>query len=820
MSKTRTTIAVIISLFCCGGLLLAGVIGQRQWGLEGRYYQNNSMAGTPTTIRKNALPHLSGDEGETLSGVPVYSVVWEGWIAIPRSGVYQFSTNSDDGSKLLIDGQLVVDNGGKHRKRKISGEILLEKGVHALEIRYVQYGGLSVMQTFWTPPGKQEKRLPSYVLFRKRPTQSKMSRRNWLHFVYQFARYTGGILLCLLIGTHVFRKIPSTQRLIIATLTIYSLIIFGLTYFSSIKHTGSDPLGSLLTSQALLTHGTIRLDAYSDQLRGYSWQVYEQNGHHYYYYPPGTPVFSLPAVLIANWLGYDMTNREHDAQTQWWLSSILSVCAFLLIYRLCRHFCSQRESLWLALSLFLSSSLVNVMGSALWNMNFTVIFHLLSLNILAADVQKRLPSRAFYWLGFFLFAAYLCRPTAAIFIVVVFGYILLVRRSHFLRMALFCVALLAIFIAWSWNEYHQILPRYYLPEHQLNLGRPDMWLGLYGTLFSPGRGVFVYNPVFILTLLGAGLFIKTLCKQWLFWLSLGWFTLHTLAVSRFPVWHGGGSYGSRLFADVLPALILLTILIWHTVEIRQYSLSWRAFINGIYLLFALWGGFVNIYQGLYNWATIDWNVDPHIESHPETALDWRYPQFLATPQRLAARSYDYQKKRLHDYDLGEVLTADRNRAIFVNWLPPEQRSNGTWFRWSNGYIAQIFLDIEPFNSAGATQASLMLVLSALREQTVEIRLNHQPLGTVYLSAGETKETTLSFPLQQLQPLSSKNDTIKIEFPPGQIHSALSPNGLVCLEFFISNPTLRKSMPRGNWNLEIGIRFESLEITLNPPDESP
>ena len=820
MNKTRAIIVVIISLLCCGGLLLAGVIGQRQWGLEGRYYPNNSMAGTPTTIRKNALPHLSGDEGEIVSGVPVYSVVWEGWIAIPRSGTYQFATNSDDGSKLKIDGQLIVDNGGKHRKRKVSGEVFLEKGVHALEIRYVQYGGLSILQTFWTPLGKQEERLPSYVLFRKRPTQWEIIKRNGLHFVYQFARYTGGILLFFLIGVPALRKIPSKQRLVVAALTISSLIIFCLTYFSLIKHTGSDPLGSLLTSQALLTHGTIRLDAYADQLRGYSWQVYEQDGHHYYYYPPGTPVFSLPAVWVANWLGYDMTNREHEAKTQWLLSAILSVGAFLLIYRLCRHFCSQRESLWLALPLFLSCSLVNVMGSALWNMNFTIIFHLLSLNILAADVQKRLPSRAFYWLGFFLFAAYLCRPTAAIFIVVVFGYILLARRSHFLRMALFCAVLLGVFVAWSWSEYHQMLPRYYLPEHQLNLGRPNMWLGLYGTLFSPGRGVFIYNPIFLLTLLGAGASLKTLSKHPLFWLSCSWFVLHTLTVSRFPVWHGGGSYGSRLFADVLPALILLTVLVWHTIGIRPYSLGWRAVINGIYLLLALWGGFVNISQGLYNWATIDWNVDPHIESHPETVLDWRYPQFLATPGRLAARSYDYQKKRLHDYNLGKVLTAESNRAIFVNWLPPEQRSNGTWFRWSNGYIAQIFLDIEPFDARGATQASLMLVLSALREQTVEIWLKHQPLSTVYLSAGETKETTLSFPLQQLQPLSSDNDTINIEFPPGQIHSALSPNGLVCLEFLISNPALRKSMPRGNWNMEIGIRFESLEITLDPPTESP
>ncbi len=811
----RTTILIGISILCLLLLLLAGLIDKRRWGLEGRFYENTSMAGEPAVIRKHTTPHLSNEQGAELLGVPTFSVVWKGWIAISQSGTYRFATNSDDGSKLRINGQIVVDNGGMHGMAKVSGDIALEQGFHEIEIRYVQYGGFSVMQTFWTPPNKKEALLPSHLLFVEQPGKLAVMGRNALRIAFLFAQYVGSVLLLIAAGWSVFRRIPREQRLIAVGLFAGGILIFCVTYFSFIKHTGSDPLGSLLTSQAILQHGTIRLDVYQqqEQLQGYTYRVYEKDGHFYYYYPPGTPIFALPAVWIANLLGYDMIYRDQEAKMQLLLAALLSTLAFALLYRLCRCYLSPSRSLWAAALLFLSSSFVIGLGSALWIMDFPVIFHLISLEILAADAKKKRPLNI-YWLGFFLFASYLCRPTASLFIVVVFGYVLLVKRSQFLRLTLFCAALFGLFVAWSWSEYHQLLPRYYLPEHQLNLGRPDMWLGLYGTLFSPGRGVFVYNPLLALSVLGAMLYIKSLYKHPLFWLSVAWFTLHTLTISRFPVWHGGGSYGSRLFTDVLPALVLLTLLAWNAAAAKQDASRWRLAGSGLCLLAALWGVFINTYQGLYNWATVDWNADPHIEQYPEIVLDWTYPQFLATPQRLTMRSYDYQKRRLNEYDVGEKLTADRNKAIFVNWFPPEQTAKDTWRRWSNGYVAQMLFVLDPFDPGTATQASLALTLSAFGEQTVEIRLNHQPLGTVHFDAGESKNVTLPFPLERLRPQSSDNKTLDVEFPPGQVHSLPSSNGFISLEFLISNPVLRTSAPRGRWEREIGIRFESLDITLD------
>lgn len=68
------------------------------------------------------------------------------WFAIHYTGsfttqlpaTYGFRVNSDDGSRLFIDGQLVVDNDGAHPARSRTGTIQLSPGSHDLTLDYFQ----------------------------------------------------------------------------------------------------------------------------------------------------------------------------------------------------------------------------------------------------------------------------------------------------------------------------------------------------------------------------------------------------------------------------------------------------------------------------------------------------------------------------------------------------------------------------------------------------------------------------------------------------------------------------------------------------------
>jgi outer membrane protein OmpA-like peptidoglycan-associated protein len=56
----------------------------------------------------------------------------------PKQKNYTFSLLSDDGSKLLIDGKVVIDNDGIHPPVEKKGTIKLRRGFHTIEVQYFQ----------------------------------------------------------------------------------------------------------------------------------------------------------------------------------------------------------------------------------------------------------------------------------------------------------------------------------------------------------------------------------------------------------------------------------------------------------------------------------------------------------------------------------------------------------------------------------------------------------------------------------------------------------------------------------------------------------
>jgi hypothetical protein len=85
----------------------------------------------------NKIKHDSND----------YGLVYKGFITIPADGNYTFYMASDDGSKLFIDNELVIDNDGLHGFDEKKSDKPLKKGLLPIRIEYFQesYGqGISV----------------------------------------------------------------------------------------------------------------------------------------------------------------------------------------------------------------------------------------------------------------------------------------------------------------------------------------------------------------------------------------------------------------------------------------------------------------------------------------------------------------------------------------------------------------------------------------------------------------------------------------------------------------------------------------------------
>jgi beta-glucosidase len=124
--------------------------------LKQEFFQGIAFAGAPVATRE------ADQINENWEGAPVpqlgdqnYSVRWTGTITAPAAGDYTFITQSDDGSRVFLDGNLIIDNWGNHEVRTKTAHLTLAAGSkHQLRVDYFQGAGDAIIRFGWGPtPG-------------------------------------------------------------------------------------------------------------------------------------------------------------------------------------------------------------------------------------------------------------------------------------------------------------------------------------------------------------------------------------------------------------------------------------------------------------------------------------------------------------------------------------------------------------------------------------------------------------------------------------------------------------------------------------------
>ena len=95
-----------------------------------------------------------------------FALRFTGYIDIQTAGDYTFYTNSDDGSKLYIDGALVVNNDGVHGTQDASGTLSLTAGKHLIVVSYFEQTGSQVLTVSFAGAGISKEQIPVNLLFR------------------------------------------------------------------------------------------------------------------------------------------------------------------------------------------------------------------------------------------------------------------------------------------------------------------------------------------------------------------------------------------------------------------------------------------------------------------------------------------------------------------------------------------------------------------------------------------------------------------------------------------------------------------------------
>lgn len=91
---------------------------------------------------------------------------FDGFINIPKNGLYNFEIAANDGAQLLIDDkELFESDGRKSFSFTQKNNIILSKGLHKFTIKYFQCSDNIGLKTYWSSPNFEKREIDSSSLF-------------------------------------------------------------------------------------------------------------------------------------------------------------------------------------------------------------------------------------------------------------------------------------------------------------------------------------------------------------------------------------------------------------------------------------------------------------------------------------------------------------------------------------------------------------------------------------------------------------------------------------------------------------------------------
>ena len=596
-------------------------------------------------------------------------------------------------------------------------------------------------------------------------------------------------------------RLARKDGLVSAALFVAALLVF---WYSPVL-IDSDSRYTLLLTESLVTRGSFLLDGYGLPhdppihygeaiLDGDDYQIEIVGDHFYYFFPPGSSILSAPFVLAQDavgkgvikngvWNGYRERGNQHFA------ASFLMAGLTVIFYLTGRLLLPLGWSAVIALGAAFGTQIYSTASRVLWNHTWgTALLGCVVFLLLARETGRlrRLPA---VLLATLLSWSYFVRPTNSVFIVSITVYVLWFHREIFLRYAVTGALWFAGFLVFARTHYDAWLPPYFRGSR---LNTSTLGEALAGNLVAPSRGLLIYVPITLFAVYVALRYWRGLAHRRLLVLGVAASAFHYVTVSCFLPWFGGGCYGPRYTTELVPWLVLATIL-GVEAALRRHAqaglarppAAWRATLAVASVLLFL-SVFVNA-RGSLSVATRSWNRYPEtVDKAPWRVWDWRYPQPLAgwinPPLPVPFPVITTGQPVFFGQDKGRVYQYD-------GWQDGENQ----WC-WSLGGQPKLLFALQ-----GPTPQTLrmrfMPYLHAPQrtQQRVKILLNGQTVG-------------------EFTPTEEKMHDYQMPLPAGvwQAHNTLA--------FDVPDATAPASVHDGQDLRALGIALQSLE--LDGPEGSP
>ncbi len=137
-------------------LLSACVATVASGNWKGEYFNNKDLSGAPAMVRDDGAGFIDFDFGTGSPsptcgiGADNFSARWTRTVNISSAGNYRFTVTADDGVRLFVDNQLLLDKWFDQPATTYTVDVPLTAGDHSLRLEYFESGGAAVAKLSWS----------------------------------------------------------------------------------------------------------------------------------------------------------------------------------------------------------------------------------------------------------------------------------------------------------------------------------------------------------------------------------------------------------------------------------------------------------------------------------------------------------------------------------------------------------------------------------------------------------------------------------------------------------------------------------------------
>jgi len=118
---------------------------------KGEYFNNATLSGSPVLTRNDAQINFDWGSGSPATSINAdnFSVRWTRSLDF-TPGTYRFSILSDDGARLWVNNQQIINAWNDHLEQTFTGDITLSGGSVPIQLEYYEHGGGAKVQFSWS----------------------------------------------------------------------------------------------------------------------------------------------------------------------------------------------------------------------------------------------------------------------------------------------------------------------------------------------------------------------------------------------------------------------------------------------------------------------------------------------------------------------------------------------------------------------------------------------------------------------------------------------------------------------------------------------